>query len=120
MAISEIDFGAARPIEGYGPEFYRIGGAVLPAPALIVPGRETGWGGFNDMAPLLALAGQVDVLLIGTGPDIAPIPAGLREPLEAAGVGVEIMSSPAACRTYNMLLSEGRRVGVALLPVQPG
>ncbi|HHX89677.1 MAG TPA: hypothetical protein GX700_07900, partial [Paracoccus sp.] len=52
MAISEIDFGAARPIEGYGPEFYRIGGAALPAPALNVPGREAGWGGFGDMAPL--------------------------------------------------------------------
>ena len=120
MRIDEIDFGAARPIEGYGPDFYRIGGAVLPAPSLIVPGLETGWGGFDDMAPLLALAGQVDVLFIGTGPDIAPIPASLRGPLEAAGIGVEIMSSPGACRTYNVLLSEGRRVAAALLPVQAG
>jgi uncharacterized protein len=33
------------------------------------------------------------------------------------GLGVEVMSSPAACRTYNVLLSEGRRVALALLPV---
>ena len=37
--------------------------------------------------------------------------------LEDAGIGVETMNSPAACRTYNVLLSEGRRVAVALLPV---
>ena len=37
--------------------------------------------------------------------------------LEALGLGVEVMSSPAACRTYNVLLSEGRRVALALIPV---
>jgi uncharacterized protein len=37
--------------------------------------------------------------------------------LEDAGLGVEVMSSPTACRTYNVVLSEGRRVGLALLPV---
>jgi len=37
--------------------------------------------------------------------------------LEAAGLGVETMASPAACRTYNVLLSEGRRIALALLPV---
>ena len=40
-----------------------------------------------------------------------------RSALEQAGLGVEAMASPAACRTYNVLLSEGRRVGLALLPV---
>ena len=53
----------------------------------------------------------------GTGAEIAHVPAGLRAALEAAGLGVEAMASPAACRTYNVLLAEGRRVGVALLPV---
>jgi uncharacterized protein len=37
--------------------------------------------------------------------------------LEEADIGVEIMNSPTACRTYNVLLSEGRRIGLALLPV---
>jgi uncharacterized protein len=66
---------------------------------------------------LLAVAAQVDVLFVGTGAEIAHIPRDLRERLEAAGIGVEVMASPAACRTYNVLLSEGRRVGLALLPV---
>ena len=48
---------------------------------------------------------------------IAPVPAAFRSAIEAAGPGVETMASPTACRTYNVLLSEGRRVGLALLPV---
>lgn len=117
MRLNEIDFGAARPIEGYGPGYFRLGGEALPAPLIIAPGQTRAWTGYDDAEPLLDLAGQIDVLFIGTGPDIAPLPAALRARLEAAGLGVEIMSSPAACRTYNVLLSEGRRIAVALLPV---
>jgi uncharacterized protein len=54
---------------------------------------------------------------VGTGAEIAQIPRELRAVLENAGLGVEIAASPAACRTYNVLLSEGRRVGLAALPV---
>ena len=41
----------------------------------------------------------------------------LREALEAAEIGYEIMSTPSACRTYNVRLTENRRVGAALVPV---
>jgi uncharacterized protein len=51
------------------------------------------------------------------GTEIAHPPTAFRKAVEAAGVGVEPMASPQACRTYNVLLSEGRRVGAALLPV---
>ncbi|WP_209425738.1 Mth938-like domain-containing protein [Pararhodobacter sp. SW119] len=117
MRLIEIDFGAARPIEAYGPGFFRIGGEAHEAPVIIAPGHVASWGGFDDPAPLLALTGQVDVLFIGTGAEIAPIPPALRRPLEDAGLGVEVMASPTACRTYNVLLSEGRRVAVALIGV---
>lgn len=119
MQLTEIDFGAAQPIEGYGPDFFRIGGTAHPAPVLIVPGQVAAWAGLGDTATLLQVAGQVDVLFVGTGREIAYLPAAFRKALEEAGIGVEAMSSPAACRTYNVLLSEGRRVGVALLPVGP-
>jgi len=46
-----------------------------------------------------------------------PLPKALTARLEAAGVGVEVMSTPSACRTYNVLLGEGRRVALAVLPV---
>ncbi|MFV0474280.1 MAG: MTH938/NDUFAF3 family protein, partial [Pikeienuella sp.] len=58
-----------------------------------------------------------DVLLIGMGEDIAPLDRAARAALEAAGLGAEIMPTGSACRTYNVLLSEGRRVAAALIAV---
>ncbi len=56
-----------------------------------------------------------EIVLIGTGPrQRFPQPALLR-PLMEARVGFEIMDSAAACRTYNVLMSEGRKVAAAIL-----
>ena len=46
--------------------------------------------------------------------------AAARAALEAAGAGVELMATPSACRTYNVLLAEGRRIAAALIPVGEG
>ncbi|MDK3020501.1 Mth938-like domain-containing protein [Pseudodonghicola flavimaris] len=117
MRVTEVEFTDAEPIEGYGPGFFRIGGKIRQGAVLTGPAGTATWGGYDDRAPLMALAGQVDVLFVGTGAEIAHIPADLRALLEEAGLGVETMASPAACRTYNVLLSEGRRVALAMLPV---
>lgn len=117
MRLTEITYTDAQPVEGYGPGFFRIGGEVHPGPLAVLPSGVSAWGGYEDAALLIAAVGQIDVLFIGTGPEIAHIPADLRTALEEAGIGVEAMASPAACRTYNVLLSEGRRVGLALIPV---
>jgi uncharacterized protein len=116
ITLDEIGFsGPAKPVDGYGPGFFRVGGRVLRGPILLTPEGAGGWAG--DAAALVALSGQVDVLLYGTGAEMAyPDPA-LRKTVEAAGLALEPMTSPAAARTYNMLLAEGRRVAAALLPV---
>ncbi|THH38263.1 hypothetical protein E4Z66_01420 [Aliishimia ponticola] len=118
MRLNEIDFNDSAPIEGYGPGYFRIGGQVYEGGVLTGPQGTGPWGGYEDSAPLLALARHVDVLFVGTGKDIAHIPAALRDALDRAGIGAEPMSSPAAARTYNVLLSEGRRVALAMLPVE--
>ncbi|WP_284165660.1 Mth938-like domain-containing protein [Frigidibacter sp. SD6-1] len=116
MALNEIGFsGPARPVEGYGPGFFRVGGKVLRGPVLVSPEGAGAWAG--DAAALVALAGQVDVLLYGTGAVMAYPDPDLRAAVEEAGLALEPMASPAAARTYNMLLAEGRRVAAALLPV---
>lgn len=117
MRMTEITFTQSRPVDGYGPGFFRIGGEVIAGAAAVLPSGAFSWDGFEDMAVFVAAASDIDVLIIGTGAEIAHIPADTRGLLEQAGIGVETMSSPAACRTYNVLLSEGRRVGLALLPV---
>ena len=117
MRMTEISFAGATPIDGYGPGFFRVAGQVLEGAICVTVTGVRGRGGYEDTATLLALAGEVDVIFIGTGAEMTHIPSGLRARLEDAGLGVETMNSPAACRTYNVLLSEGRRVAVALLPV---
>lgn len=117
MRLNEIRFTDGLPVDGYGPGFFRIGGEVHHGAVLVLPSGVTAWGGFADMAALAAASGAVDVIFVGTGAEMAHLPASFREALDAAGIGVEPMASPAACRTYNILLSEGRRVGLALLPV---
>ena len=117
MRMNEVTFDDSRPVDGYGPGFFRIGGAVIEGAVVVLPSGVFGWGGYADPARLVAAAGEIDVLLLGTGAEIAHIPRALRAALEAAGLGVEVAASPAACRTYNVLLSEGRRVGLAALPV---
>jgi uncharacterized protein len=115
--LTEVSFGTARPVDGYGPGFWRVGGKVLQGAALVTATGARYWGGYEDTAPLLALRDEIDVLFIGTGRMIAHVPRAFRVELEAVGMGVEAMDSPAAARTYNVLLSEGRRVAAALLPV---
>ncbi len=117
MRLTEISYGSAKPIEGYGPGFFRIGWHVLRGPCLITPWDAGLWGGFDDTAAPLSLAGRIDVLFLGMGADIGHPPAAFRTRLHAAGIGIEAMSSPTACRTYNVLLSEGRRIAVCLIPV---
>lgn len=116
MRLNEIEFTDVQPVEGYGAGFFRIGGKAHAAPLVLHPGGILPWKGLDDLDPLLGLTG-IDILLIGMGPDIAHLPAPFRSQLEATGLGVEVMSSPQACRTFNVLLGEGRRVGLAVLPV---
>ena len=117
MQLSEISFDNGRPVDGYGPNFFRISGEVFEGKVALLPRSCRLWLGFDDPAPFVKLAKDLDVVLVGMGPNIAHLPVGFRAALEQAGIGVEIMDSPTACRTYNVLLSEGRRVGLALLPV---
>ena len=88
MRLTEISYGQAQPVDGYGPGFFRLGGHVLRGACLITPWDAGGWGGLEGTATPLSLVGKV-----------------------------EVMSSPAACRTYNVLLGEGRLIAAALLPV---
>ncbi|WP_415183886.1 Mth938-like domain-containing protein [Phaeovulum sp.] len=119
MPLIETSFGSALPIDGYGPGFFRVDGIVYPGGIVIRAEGLTGWQGYADRAPLLSLAGAIDVLFIGTGAEIAHLPPDLIAALESRGLMAEPMSTPSAARTYNVLLSEGRRVAAALLPM-PG
>lgn len=118
MRLTEVHYPEGTPIDSYGPGFFRIGGRIYRGPVLIRPGAIDPWAGLADGAALLTFAKDIDVLFLGIGNEIAHAPADLQTAFEAAGVAVEVMSTPAAARTYNVLLSEGRRIAAALLPVE--
>lgn len=109
--------GGAVPVDGYGPGFFRVGGKVHHGAVIVTERGAAPWAGLADRAALLALAGTVDVLFLGMGADVAFPPRDLTDALEAAGIMAEPMSSPSAARSYNVTLSEGRRVACALLPL---
>ncbi len=117
MRLNEVIYSNALPVDGYGPGFFRVGGEAHDAPLIILPSGPMSWGGFEDTATLAGASEEIDFVLVGTGAQIAHIPSKFRETLETAGIGVEIMASPQACRSYNVLLGEGRRVALAVLSV---
>ncbi len=117
MRLNEVSFTDALPVEGYGPGFFRIGGEAMDGPLCLSARGPQPWGGMSDADTLLALAAEADIIFVGTGAETQHIPSDLRSRLESAGLGVEAMNSPSACRTYNVLLSEGRRVALAVVPV---
>ncbi len=117
MQLSETVFEGPMPIESYGPGFFRIAGEVHHGPLAVLPDGIAVWDNGQGFAQFLAKADLFDVLFLGTGSEIAPLDAASRKILEEAGIGVEIMATPAACRTYNVLLAEGRRIAAALTPI---
>jgi uncharacterized protein len=66
-----------------------------------------------DMQILLGL--DTEIVLLGTGKHLRFPPGALLRPFGQAGIGLEIMDLKAACRTYNILAAEGRKVAAALL-----
>jgi uncharacterized protein len=98
-----------------------MGGSALVFPAHAEPWPVADMAGVSEesLAPVIAAgrAGEVEILLLGCGQRMAPVPRALREGLRAAGVVIEPMDTGAACRTYNVLMAEGRRVAAALIAV---
>ena len=117
MRLNEIQYDDSKPVDSYGPGFFRIGGQMFEGAICAFSGGVAPWGGYDDVETILTRKDDIDVVFVGTGAEIAHLPADFRDALEEAGLGVEAMASPAACRTYNVLLSEGRRIAVALVPV---
>ena len=112
------------PIEAYGNGGFRFAGMSHRGSLLCLGEAIVGWPAttaegltIDDFALLLAEPAGVELLLLGTGRDFRLPSAVLRSNLREAGIRIEPMDTGAACRTYNVLLGEGRPVGAALIAV---
>jgi uncharacterized protein len=114
----------AQTISGHGPGWVAVGQEKITHNVVLGAGGERlPWAdSFEQLGPehFEAVAAlDVEVVIFGSGPRIRfPKPAWLA-PLAARRIGIETMDSAAACRTYNILAQEGRRVAVALLLESP-
>ena len=109
-------------IQGYGDGRFRISGAVHAGPVIVTIYKVFAWP-VADLSALTleslvqAREAGVDILLLGCGATAAMVPAALRQALRKEGIVLDAMGTGAACRTFNVLSAEARRVAAALLPV---
>lgn len=110
------------PIDGYSDNFFHFAGMSHNGSILALPSGIRPWNvvRFADvttsaLAPIIAEAKAFELLFIGTGREPAHLPELQKQALRASGLRFELMPTPAAAATYNVLLGEGRLVGAALI-----
>lgn len=110
-------------IQSYADSGFKVSGESYDSAVIVSADSVQLWpvSDFSDLgesvfSPLLSEAEHIDVLLLGTGGRMHFLPRDLKETLRAQGLSIDVMDTGAACRTYNMLVSDGRRVVAALLP----
>tara|TARA_Y100000389_G_scaffold15401_1_gene13681 strand:+ start:653 stop:1006 length:354 start_codon:yes stop_codon:yes gene_type:complete len=117
MQINEVSFNGQPPVDSYGPGFFRVSNIIHKGALFLTLKGSINWTGLDDLTAIIENKDDYDVVFIGMGKEISPLPKTIYNKLEKAGVPFEVMNSPSACRTYNVLLSEERRVGLAVLPI---
>jgi uncharacterized protein len=112
------------PFDAYGNGGFRFADMSHRGSVLALPSGIKAWpiGSIAELTdetlePIFAEANEIELLLLGTGADIAAIPNAFRERFREAGIGLDVMQTGAAARTYNILLAENRKVAAALIAV---
>ena len=111
-------------IRTYGPNRFLISDREWREPVLLTPTVTTPWNVTRaeelSLASLAALNDApvpTELLVLGCGARAIFVPPMLRAELKAAGLALEVVDTGSACRIYNVLLAEGRRVAAALIPL---
>lgn len=122
--ITPARFPGRAPIEAYGNSGFRFADMSHRGSILALPSGIEAWAPATPaeitpeaLARLLAEAADIEVLLVGTGDGLVPLPRDSAALLRQAGLAPELMGTGAAVRTFNVLLSEGRAVAAALVAV---
>jgi uncharacterized protein len=115
-------FPGRAPIEAYGNGGFRFAGMSHRGSILCLPSGICAWQpayplDVSSLQPALAEKEALDLLILGTGHSQELPAVEVRRAFAAAGVSLESMDTGAACRTYNLLLAEGRPVGAALIAI---
>ena len=111
-------------IRTYGPGRFLISDREWRQPVLVTPTVTTAWNvaraeelTLESLEALKAAPAPTELLVLGCGARAIFVPPDLRAALKAAGLALEVVDTGSACRIYNVLLAESRRVAAALIPL---
>jgi uncharacterized protein len=124
MEVTPVVAAGRQLIQAYREGGFTVAGIRHEGSLLVMPERTLAWRvdtlaaiSVDSMTPITQADPAVEILILGCGASFALAPPQLRDALRAHGIVVEAMATPAACRTYNVLLAEDRRVAAALIAV---
>ncbi len=111
-------------IQRYRNGGFRVSGVVFAGSVIVTPGATALWPvtamdqlTASNFKTLIDSAPGLDVCLLGCGARMQPLPKDLRLALKEAGLAIDPMDTGAACRTFNVLMNEGRAVAAALIAI---
>ncbi|THK40154.1 hypothetical protein EHS39_03100 [Ensifer sp. MPMI2T] len=124
IEIREAHFPGRAPIDAYGNGGFRFADMSHRGSVLMLPSGIYAWDAVegdplsvDTFKRVLDEAREIEVLLVGTGREIRPLPVELKAALRAQNISSDPMSTGAAVRTYNVMLAESRAVAAALIAV---
>ncbi len=124
IVIRKAHFPGRAPVDAYGNGGFRFADMSHRGSILCLPSGIHGWEPENpealaqeDFERVFQQAEGIEILLVGTGKTLKPLPPALRRAFREAGISADPMSTGAAVRTYNVLLAEDRAVAAALVAV---
>lgn len=121
MKLHLADVKNRYAVTGHGPGYLAVNNIRHQLPLIIRPDQEpepwlvTTFDALDAAAFAAVLENNPEIIVLGTGSTQRFAAPAVIRPLIEAGIGLETMNTPAACRTYNILMSEGRRVVAAML-----
>lgn len=124
IVVRAAHFPGSAPVDAYGNGGFRFADMSHRGSILCLPSGIHGWEpeddaklAVGDFERVFQQADRIEILLVGTGRELRPLPPQLRQAFRDAGISADPMSTGAAVRTYNVLLAEDRAVAAALVAV---
>jgi uncharacterized protein len=118
MDVTPLVREGTQIIQSYKGGAFRVSNVQHAGAIIVTPEQTRAWDvepadlSVDDFSVI-----EADVILLGTGARLVHLAPELRKALRAAGKNIEVMDTGAACRTYNVLMAEGRSVAAALIPI---
>lgn len=121
MLLAEESFSNLYPVQAYEPGKLKINDRIYEHSVTLCFGHAPQEWAVNSISDLSfqllepIIKQRPEVILLGTGTKLIFPPHAILQQVVLSGIGIEVMDTAAACRTYNLLLAEGRKVAAAII-----